>query len=76
VFRESNGELIFPGSVNGGADKSIDRPSLSKNWGTFLQHEFAPRQGCQIFIGYYQNGKNLPINQQIYQMAVHYTKCP
>ncbi len=31
VLRESKGELIFPGKVNGGADRSIERPSLSRN---------------------------------------------
>jgi len=31
VLRESKGELIFPGKVNGGAERSMDRPSLSRN---------------------------------------------
>jgi hypothetical protein len=32
-------------------------------------------QGCQIFIATaYQNGKNIPNNQKIYQMAIKYTK--
>jgi hypothetical protein len=31
VFLVSNGELIFPGRVNDGADWSIEKPSLSRN---------------------------------------------
>jgi hypothetical protein len=36
--------------------------------------EIIKDQGCQMFHGItYQNGKNIPINQQIYQMAINYT---
>jgi hypothetical protein len=32
-------------------------------------------QGCQIFLGtMYQNGKNIPDNPEIYQMATKYTQ--
>jgi hypothetical protein len=34
-------------------------------------------QGCQIFLGTtYQNGKNIPKDHKIYQMATKYTKWP
>jgi hypothetical protein len=36
-----------------------------------------PFQGCQIFLGTtYQNGKNIPKNHKIYQMATEYIKWP
>jgi hypothetical protein len=34
-------------------------------------------QSCQIFLSTtYQNGKNIPNNHEIYQMATKYTKWP
>jgi hypothetical protein len=34
-------------------------------------------QGCQIFIGAtYQNGKNIPNDHKIYQMAIQFNKWP
>jgi hypothetical protein len=37
----------------------------------------SPSQGCQIFLGTpYQNGKNIPNEHKIYQLAIKYTIRP
>jgi gamma-glutamyltranspeptidase len=47
----------------------------NKKYLTSLSPVFALHQGCQIFLGTTnQNGKNIPNDHKIYQLATKYTK--
>jgi hypothetical protein len=51
--------------------------SVEKQHGAAVSQEDALMQGCQIFIGTtYQNRKNIPNDQKLYEIATKYTKWP